>query len=646
MFGDLLYKIGIDGSAASRTLSGLQSGVGSLHGALLTLGVGAGFAKVIKDGFEFNQTMHDGELAIAAIVQQFQNLDAASAKQVAAGAMQKLVDMEPKVAGSLSDIVQGFSSTAAAAAGVGITVNQNIDLVGRFANALAKLNMPVEQVGQELRSILTGNIGADSQLARTLGITNEMAGAAKEAGNLYEMLVAKVGKLGEAGDNAATRFSSLKSAIQKAEGALASGLFEQAIDGSVQLTEVLNDNKEAFKEIGQGISEISAIAVQGVGFMADWGNAIGVGTSILRDMAVDGLSYYDALEKAEETLTFAINERNRAAQEAAADAPAPGLGDALAGGGAAKNGSGGATKTKREPGEEDPAKVFDEIYAKQERLDDLKRSSAEDEMSTAQKIAATRERLAAAVEREAAIKSIDLTDPRLALDAEEKRVTLARELAQLLREEGQVQEALAKKSADKAAAARKEVEAHNQSRNSLMGELAILEAQASGHDKKAKALQRELQIANDTQTIMREQQTTEENALRLATRKADLQDKLAKRRDRDGNRDENQGAHIGGVTKSKRSFGGLAEFDALQKGPTLGIAGPGRASSLDAFKKMQRGGEDSNIKLLGGGRGQALSDRFSQATTLPKPDAGNKKEDPLLAELRSMNEQLKRIRTA
>jgi len=636
MADDLRYRIGIDGSAASRTLGSLQNGIGGLHGALVSLGAIGIFTKVIKDGFEFNQTMHDGELAVAAIIQQFGNLDEAAAKQVAAGAMQKIIDLEPKVAGSLSDLVQGFSSTAAAAAGVGISVDQNIDLVGKFANALGKLALPIDQVGQELRSILSGNIGADSQLAKTLGITNEMVSAAKDAGQLYELLNSKIGKLGDAGDNAATRFSSLSSAIDKASGALAAGLFDQAIDGSAQLTAALNQNIDSFKQLGEWAAWGANTAVEGLNYIADAYKSVGVQASIYALMLTEGLSYTEAWEEAESALTNAINERYKVQQAAAAKLPA--------GPSVPTPSTAPALTAKAKTGEEDPAKVFDEIYAKQERLDDLKRAAAEDEMSSTQKIAAARERLAAAVEREAAIKAVNLTDPRLALDAEAKRVELARELAQLVREESQAQEQLAKKIADKAAAARKEVEAHNQSRNNLMGEIAILEAQASGNDKKEKAARRKLQIENDTLAIMREQQTSEENARRLATREADLQERIARRRDREDGRDESQGAKIGGVTKSARGFGGLAEFDALQKRPTLGIAGPGRESNLDAFKLRQRSGEDAT-KLLGSGRGQALSQRMAEMTA-PTKTAGGKQEDSSANVQVQILAELKRIRTA
>ncbi len=635
---DLRYTIGIDGSAASRVLAQLQGGVGGLHGALLQLGAIGLFTKVLKDGFEFNQTMHDGELAVAAIVQQFQGLDAASSKQVAAGAMQKLVDMEPKVAGSLSDIVQGFSSTAAAAAGVGIGVNQNIHLVGLFANALAKLNMPVEQVGQELRSILSGNIGADSQLARTLGITNEMVAAAKDAGNLYEMLVAKIGKLGEAGDNAATRFSSLQSAIQKAEGAFAEGLFQQALDGSVQLTDSLNDNTDSVRELGAAVSDLAAQLVKGIGAATDWGRAIGATAGIYADMLTNGTSYAEAMANAEAALTDAINERADAVKAAASASAEGGQPPAASQGQPLAGGSGKAEKAD---------KIASETLEKQNQLDELKRKAAEDEMTMAERIAALRERVAAAAEYENTVKSIGVADTRVALEVETKRVELQRELSQLEREEAEAAKQAAKAAADKAAQARREVEAHNQSRNNLLGELAILEAQADGDERKEKALRRQLQIENDKQAIMHDQKASEEEALRLATRKADLQDKINKRRDRDSGRDENQGAHIGGVTKSKRGFGGLDEYDRLQKGPTAGLGVKPWASSLDAFKDMQRAGTMQPDSRLLSARGQALSDRLSQSTARPMADSkGSNKEDSNLAELKAIKEELKRIRTA
>jgi len=213
-------------TAVGTSAAGATAHSTSLMSVLTRIGGAVALGSLVKRGIEFNATMQDGEGAIAAIIEQFQGLNAEAAKDEAAKAMRQLIELEPKAAGTLTDLLNGFSGTAAAAASAGISIQQNIDLTGRFANALARLKLPVEQIGQEMRSILTGNIGADSQLARTLGITNEMVKAAREAGVLYDFLATKIGKLGESADNVATRFSSFQSAIDKALGALTSGAFD------------------------------------------------------------------------------------------------------------------------------------------------------------------------------------------------------------------------------------------------------------------------------------------------------------------------------------------------------------------------------------------------------------------------------------
>ena len=645
MADDLRYRIGIDGSAASKTLSGLEGGVSSLGASLLGLGAGAVFTKVLKDGFEFNQLLGDSESAIAKVLAQFKGLDEAAAKAAAAGAMQRLIALEPKAAGTLGTLIDGFMSTLADSQAVGMSVEQNIDLVGRFANAMANANIPTEQLGQEMRSILSANIGADSSLAKKLVITNEQIQQAQEAGRVYEFLVKKIGKIGEAGDTAAVRFSSLQSAIQQTEAVIAKGLFDTLLDESVGLTSKLNENRQAFADLGSGIGVVVIELGKFAGFLYEANTQVSALTAKLGLMVFDGESYSDASAKIDAVTESRKQEAEAATKQAEADKKAAAaLNSATSGGSGGGAGSGLKKKKKEEP--EDAAKIFDEVLSKQEQLNELKRSAAEDEMTAAQKIASVRERLAAAAENEAAVKADPFggSDPRAALDAEAKRVALARELAQLVREETQAQDQLSKKIADKAESARKEVAAHNQSRNNLMGELAILEAQASGNDKKEKAARRKLQIENDTLAIMREQQTSEENAARLATRKADLQDKISKRQQRETS-GESQPSKIGGVTRSARGFGGLAEFDALQKNPTLGIAGPGRESSLDAFKLRQRPNGEDTTKLLGSGRGQALSQRLATATALPKAE-GQNKEDSSANLLGQVVAELKRIRTA
>ena len=668
---DLEYTLGINPGSTSKVLDGIRN-------QLIGLGVVAFAGGILKRGLEFNQTMYDGEKAVSKIIQQFQGLNAAAADNAAARAMQQLVDLEPKVAGGLADLVNGFVSTAAASASVGISTAENIDLVGKFANVLGGLKMPIDQVGQELRSILTGNIGADSQVAKTLGITNEMAEAAKNAGNLYGLLNDKLGLMGQASDNAASRFSSFQSAVDKLAGALASGLFEQALDGSVRLTDSLNENIESARTLGSAIASLTAEISDGIAVIGEWGKAWKISFGMYADMLFNGTSEVEAMANAEDELTDAVNEQGKAATAAAVAISAA---DAMRAKSAKETaaeieatkkrlGTGAEPETKAvttpNRKEEKPEHIADEILTKQEKLNDLKRQSAEDEMSSAEKIASLRERIAAAAEYEATIKSIDVAgDPRVALDAETKRVELARELAQLLREEARAEEELAKKAQDKTEQQRKQREQMAGARNDLMGELAILKEQAAGHDKKAAAIQREMDIEKEKQAIIAKTGASEADALRMAKEKAGYEDRIAKRKERNSNRDEQQGAHIGGVTR-RTMMGGSSEgafadlqkstsrFDALQNSNFgAGALAPSRDSSdMDPMGRASRGGVDSTSrqmsKLMGQTNTTPLSGRIAAATTNapPKPPGPAKVEqDPAVGKLDQILSELTRIRT-
>lgn len=256
---------------ASSSFSRLSASLGVLGGGF-TLGA------IVKQGFSFNQTMQDSEVAISNVLQQLAGLNSEASKAEAAKAMQQLIDLEPEAAGGLTDLVSGFMATVAAAQGVGITVDQNIKLVGKFANALANANLPVEQLGQEMRSILTQNIGADSSLAKILGITNEMVGKAREAGTLYEFLSNKIGLLGVAGDTASVAFSTLNSALSKAAGALTADMFSDSVTGAKSLSASVDANIQSFQYLGKALGDVIDLSVKGIGLVGEFfqfNNAIG-----------------------------------------------------------------------------------------------------------------------------------------------------------------------------------------------------------------------------------------------------------------------------------------------------------------------------------------------------------------------------------
>jgi len=219
-------------------------GLGIDFAGRLTQGIGditRSFSGAIRRGVDFNRTMFDAEVGIGNVLKKFLKLDDAAAKKEAAKAMQAIIELEPKTAAGLSDLVQGFLATVASAQAVGVSVEENIELVGMFANALANANIDASQLSQELRAIFTGNITPDAQLAQTAEITNANFRAAKEAGTVYEFLIEKVGSLGDSGDSAAVRMSTLNSAIDKLLGQITYPVFAQWMTGIGEMTDSVNN---------------------------------------------------------------------------------------------------------------------------------------------------------------------------------------------------------------------------------------------------------------------------------------------------------------------------------------------------------------------------------------------------------------------
>jgi hypothetical protein len=310
---DLQYSVGVNTDPAVAALSRFNNGVGALEGGLRQLGSGgsigrlggslaalggaAGFGALIARGFRFNQTIGDSQAAIAQVLAQFQGLNAEASKDAAAKAMQRIVELEPQTAGTLADLTGGFLATLAASQSAGISVEDNIDLVGKFANALANANIPAEQLAQEMRSILTGNIGADSSLAKVLGLTNEDVKRAAAAGNLYQFLVDKIGKLGSAGDTAGVAFSTLQSAVDKAAGALASGLFDDAVTGAKELSVYIEQNRSAFEALGGAIGTVSKLAGNTAVGVGKWLTLGGAAQDAFADI-LSGVPVLEAIDNA------------------------------------------------------------------------------------------------------------------------------------------------------------------------------------------------------------------------------------------------------------------------------------------------------------------------------------------------------------
>lgn len=217
-FGSLRAGIGID-------LGGrLVSALAQIPGILLQAG---------KDGVTFNATLEKSKLAVASLLATFQPEQfktVGSALGAAADAVERLRVRAAESPATFEQLLGGFQALAGPAFAAGIGVDKQIELTLLLSQSLSSLGLAAEQLPQEARALLTGNIGPDAQLARTLGITNDQVNRAKAAGTLFEFLSQRLASFKEAGDLAAGSFnvqvSNLGDNLQQLKAKATEDVFE------------------------------------------------------------------------------------------------------------------------------------------------------------------------------------------------------------------------------------------------------------------------------------------------------------------------------------------------------------------------------------------------------------------------------------
>jgi hypothetical protein len=81
-----------------------------------------------------------------------------------------------------------FQQAVGAGASAGLTLDQTRNLVVGITQAAGALGLPMQQLNQEVRSLISGEITANSTVARAIGITPEQVKLWRESGVLFERL--------------------------------------------------------------------------------------------------------------------------------------------------------------------------------------------------------------------------------------------------------------------------------------------------------------------------------------------------------------------------------------------------------------------------------------------------------------------------
>lgn len=221
------------GQGAQQANQLLAGAAAALSGAAIA----RSFGNIITGGVQFNATLQQAELGIAAVLKQFDTVGKFATFDDAIDESRRAIDSLKAAAvdspASFDSLVQAFQATAGPMTAANIAMGDQIKLIVNMSQALAGLGIREEQILQETRALITGNINADAEAAKILGITSADITAAKAQGNLYEFLASKISSFAEAGERGKTTFATLKSNFGDA-------LTQRAADATVNLTNALS----------------------------------------------------------------------------------------------------------------------------------------------------------------------------------------------------------------------------------------------------------------------------------------------------------------------------------------------------------------------------------------------------------------------
>ncbi len=173
-----------------------------------------GFAQLIAGGVKFNQQIAQSRIgiaglivAVADIVDEQGNLvtgaEAFTLATAEAGRQQRLLRQDSlKTVATFQELNKTFQVAVAPGIVAGLRLDEIRNLAVRVTQAASALDVPLNQLSEEIRALLTGNItGRTTRIATALGITPEDIRSAERMGNLAEFLeerFATFGKTAEA----------------------------------------------------------------------------------------------------------------------------------------------------------------------------------------------------------------------------------------------------------------------------------------------------------------------------------------------------------------------------------------------------------------------------------------------------------------
>ena len=203
-----------------------------------------------------------------------------------------------------SEVIEVFGIVASQAGSIGASLEDAEDLAINFAAALGTFGLPIQQARQEIGSILRGDIGPDSYLAKALGIDGPaIKRARQEVGGITEFVKKKLEVAAAGQAIAAKSFSGVASNIadfgELLGEAFGKPLVQPLIDGLTVVYDLLVGIKDealgAASGLGTALAGASQIIGGGVRGQAQQSGGGGAQAAQAAKAQIDSLSQSIAL---------------------------------------------------------------------------------------------------------------------------------------------------------------------------------------------------------------------------------------------------------------------------------------------------------------------------------------------------------------
>lgn len=175
-----------------------HSMLGQMIQMALIMGAVMGSQKLAGAGIEYNKILENSKLGIGAIMtsmgvisdQQGKVLQGQekwnASQEISVEAQRELQKIGMSTAATYGELVQAYQGMEAPMLSAKINFQDSLELTGLLTNAVKSMNLPLNQIVQEGRDLVSGTIDMNSQLARSLQITNEDVKKWREKGIVFQ----------------------------------------------------------------------------------------------------------------------------------------------------------------------------------------------------------------------------------------------------------------------------------------------------------------------------------------------------------------------------------------------------------------------------------------------------------------------------